>query len=236
MLSEGTLSQSVHVNQLQSGIDEQSISISDAADTSVSPLIVDVETSEVEHRFLDAKDGLITPQENTTMNADDTSTLQPSGEMVTANKVEDSVKEMRSNGSVCTANVEGSVQDTKSDGSISVTANETEGGAEVKKSDEPIGSANISRSSDVHLNIRLPNGSSLRAIFSMTDTLGLVKDFVDENGRSVMGPYNLAIPYPRKVFNEQGEFSELCRPFPFSVLMIIEHLISYLTFLGKLFP
>eukprot|EP00268_Persea_americana_P031914 TRINITY_DN31187_c0_g1_i1.p1 TRINITY_DN31187_c0_g1~~TRINITY_DN31187_c0_g1_i1.p1 ORF type:complete len:635 (+),score=133.39 TRINITY_DN31187_c0_g1_i1:183-1907(+) len=203
-ISEETSSQSVRDNQLEFGTDELSIPPSDTADASVSPLVGDAETSEVEARFLDAQDGPIVPQVNSTLNVDYTSTLHPSDEVVTANKEEDSVKEMKSNGSVYNANeVEGNVQDKKSDGSIKVTANEMEDGAEVMKSDESVSSANISRSSDVHLNIRLPDGSSIQAKFSVTDNLRLVKDYVDENDRSGMGSYDLAIPYPRKVFSEQ---------------------------------
>lgn len=61
-----------------------------------------------------------------------------------------------------------------------------------------------SQSTDVHLNIRLLDGVSLQEKFLGTDTLRMVKDYVDENRTSAMGSYDLAIPYPRKVFNEQG--------------------------------
>lgn len=57
---------------------------------------------------------------------------------------------------------------------------------------------------DVHLNIRLPNGVSLQEKFSVTSALGIVKDYVDKNQASVIGSYDLAIPYPRKVFSDQG--------------------------------
>ncbi|OWM67400.1 hypothetical protein CDL15_Pgr019860 [Punica granatum] len=59
-----------------------------------------------------------------------------------------------------------------------------------------------SRSSDVHMNIRLPDGVSLQDKFSVTSTLRTVKDYVDEN-RADIGSYDLATPYPRKVFNYQ---------------------------------
>lgn len=61
-----------------------------------------------------------------------------------------------------------------------------------------------SKSNDVHLNIRLPNGSSLQRKFSVMSSLRMVKDYVDENQESSVGPYDLAIPYPRKVFTNQG--------------------------------
>jgi len=59
------------------------------------------------------------------------------------------------------------------------------------------------KSSDVHLNIRLPSGVSLQEKFSVTSTLRMVKDYVDENQTSGLGTYDLAIPYPRKVFSAQ---------------------------------
>lgn len=59
-------------------------------------------------------------------------------------------------------------------------------------------------SSDVHLNIRLLNGVNLREKFSKTDTLRMVKDYVDNSQESTFGSYDLAVPYPRKVFTDQG--------------------------------
>ena len=60
------------------------------------------------------------------------------------------------------------------------------------------------KSSDVHLNIRLPGGVSLQEKFYVTSTLRMVKEYVDENQQSGLGTYDLAIPYPRKVFSGQG--------------------------------
>ncbi|XP_057960078.1 plant UBX domain-containing protein 11 isoform X10 [Malania oleifera] len=65
---------------------------------------------------------------------------------------------------------------------------------------------------DVHLNIRLPDGVSLQEKFSVTSTLSMVKDYVDRHQSSAIGPYNLAIPYPWKVFSHQDlskSFSDL---------------------------
>ncbi|KAI4334757.1 hypothetical protein L6164_013469 [Bauhinia variegata] len=59
------------------------------------------------------------------------------------------------------------------------------------------------KSIDAHLNIRLPNGVSLQAKFPMTSTLKMVKDHVDKNKASEIGSYDLAIPYPRKVFDDR---------------------------------
>lgn len=76
---------------------------------------------------------------------------------------------------------------------------------EVKKVDAFENAKRVNKSSDAHLNIRLPNGTSLQEMFSVTSTLRIVKDYVDENQGSGIGSYDLAIPYPRKVFTEQGE-------------------------------
>ncbi|XP_011037025.1 PREDICTED: UBX domain-containing protein 4-like isoform X2 [Populus euphratica] len=57
--------------------------------------------------------------------------------------------------------------------------------------------------SDVHLNIRLPDGVSLQEKFSVTSTLRMVKNYVDRNQASGIGAYDLAIPYPRKTFSDQ---------------------------------
>jgi hypothetical protein len=66
------------------------------------------------------------------------------------------------------------------------------------------GSVRDNMPSDVHLNIRLPAGSSLQEKFSVTSTLRMVKDYVDGNLPSGFGTYDLAIPYPRKIFSSQG--------------------------------
>lgn len=59
-------------------------------------------------------------------------------------------------------------------------------------------------STDVHLNIRLLNGVNLQEKFPKTSTLRMVKDYVDNSQESTFGSYDLAVPYPRKVFTEQG--------------------------------
>ncbi|GJT61174.1 plant UBX domain-containing protein 11, partial [Tanacetum coccineum] len=59
------------------------------------------------------------------------------------------------------------------------------------------------KSTDLYLNIRLPGGVSLQEKFEPTTTLRLVKDYVDKNQESNIGSYDLAIPYPRKVFGDQ---------------------------------
>ncbi|XP_015088298.1 plant UBX domain-containing protein 11 isoform X2 [Solanum pennellii] len=56
---------------------------------------------------------------------------------------------------------------------------------------------------DVYLNIRLPDGSSLQVKFLVIDTLRMVKNYVDKNQTSSIGYYDLAVPYPRKVFGDE---------------------------------
>ncbi|KAJ0259296.1 Plant UBX domain-containing protein 11 [Hirschfeldia incana] len=58
-------------------------------------------------------------------------------------------------------------------------------------------------SSDVHLNIRLPHGANLQEKFSVASTLRMVKDYVNNNQTARLGAYDLAVPYPRKVYTDQ---------------------------------
>lgn len=64
----------------------------------------------------------------------------------------------------------------------------------------------VNKLNDVYLNIRMPNGGNLQDKFSVTSTLRMVKEYVDEHGDSIIGSYDLAIPYPRKVFSDQGMY------------------------------
>uniref|UniRef100_M4F9G7 UBX domain-containing protein n=1 Tax=Brassica campestris TaxID=3711 RepID=M4F9G7_BRACM len=59
--------------------------------------------------------------------------------------------------------------------------------------------------SDVHLNIRLPDGANLQEKFSVTSTLRMVKDYVNSNQTTTElgAAYDLAVPYPRKVYSDQ---------------------------------
>ncbi|XP_051118191.1 plant UBX domain-containing protein 11 [Andrographis paniculata] len=59
----------------------------------------------------------------------------------------------------------------------------------------------VSKSNDVFLNIKLPDGSSLRTKFSVTDTLGMIVDYIKET--SGLSSFSTGIPYPRKIFSEQ---------------------------------
>ncbi|XP_015887028.2 plant UBX domain-containing protein 11 [Ziziphus jujuba] len=76
-----------------------------------------------------------------------------------------------------------------------------------KKNDAFDNATTVKKLNDVHLNIRIPNGANLQEKFSVTSTLRRVKDYVDQHQTSVVGSYDLAIPYPRKVFDDQ----DLCK-------------------------
>ncbi|KAK6930605.1 UBX domain [Dillenia turbinata] len=83
----------------------------------------------------------------------------------------------------------------------------------------------VNRSHDVHLNIRLPHGASLQEKFELTSTLRLVKDHVDRKLETPIGSFDLAIPYPRKVFTEQDlskSLSEL-ELFDRQALIVVPH-------------
>ncbi|XP_073099210.1 plant UBX domain-containing protein 11 [Elaeis guineensis] len=88
-------------------------------------------------------------------------------------------------------------------GSSKITYNELEIKGEAKMVDEMTDCSSAVKSNDVHLSIRMPNGTSLQTKLTLADTLRSVKSFVDENRVDEVGPYDLAVPYPRKLFNEQ---------------------------------
>ncbi|KAF8393912.1 hypothetical protein HHK36_020112 [Tetracentron sinense] len=96
-----------------------------------------------------------------------------------------------------------------SQGSSGIIACDDENVIEDKKTDVLDNSTHVSTSNDVYLNIRLPDGMSLQGKFSIRSTLAMVKDYVDINQTNGIGSYDLAIPYPRKVFNEQDFSKEL---------------------------
>ncbi|KAK9087929.1 hypothetical protein Syun_030323 [Stephania yunnanensis] len=75
--------------------------------------------------------------------------------------------------------------------------------AESNKDDQMGSSSNNDKMKFAYLNIRLLDGRNLQEKFSVTDTLRSIKDYVDRNQSSGIGSYDLAIPYPRKVFNEE---------------------------------
>ncbi|KAK9082742.1 hypothetical protein Scep_029213 [Stephania cephalantha] len=75
--------------------------------------------------------------------------------------------------------------------------------AESNKDDQMGSSSNNDKMKFAYLNIRLLDGRNLQEKFSVTDTLRSIKDYVDRNQSSGIGSYDLAIPYPRKVFSEE---------------------------------
>ncbi|XP_011628666.1 plant UBX domain-containing protein 11 isoform X2 [Amborella trichopoda] len=62
--------------------------------------------------------------------------------------------------------------------------------------------SSLTKLSDVHLHIRFPDGKSIKEKFEETDTLGMVREYINDNRTSQIGPYSLAVPYPRKIFSE----------------------------------
>ncbi|XP_065867618.1 plant UBX domain-containing protein 11 isoform X4 [Euphorbia lathyris] len=80
---------------------------------------------------------------------------------------------------------------------------ENDGYLDESHSDVVDNNKRIKTTSDAHLNIRLPDGVSLQEKFSLTSTLRMVKEYVDRNQASGIGSYDLAIPYPRKVFSNE---------------------------------
>nr|GLL41526.1 plant UBX domain-containing protein 11 isoform X1 [Ipomoea trifida] len=86
--------------------------------------------------------------------------------------------------------------------------NEVSNNGGSKTTETEVEEVNVSESSsrtstDVHLNIKLPDGSSLQVKLSVTDTLRAVKDHIDRNQSIGFSSYDLAVPYPRKVFSDQ---------------------------------
>lgn len=75
---------------------------------------------------------------------------------------------------------------------------------QVKKIDFSSGLSNPVKSNDIHLNIRMPTGNNLQTKLTINDTLNSVKIFVDENLDNVLSSYDLAVPYPRRLFNDEG--------------------------------
>lgn len=73
-----------------------------------------------------------------------------------------------------------------------------------KEGGDEEGGEKSKKSSDVHLNIRLPDGGSLQEKFSVTSILRMVKDYVNSNQTIELGAFDLAVPYPRKVYSDQG--------------------------------
>lgn len=104
----------------------------------------------------------------------------------------------------------------KSVGTKEDTKPRGEGGEEEEEDGE-----SSKKSSDVHLNIRLPDGGSLQEKFSVTSILRTVKDYVNSNQTIGLGAYDLAVPYPRKVYSDQGKSNLQCIQWIINFLMNI---------------
>jgi UBX domain-containing protein 1/4 len=76
--------------------------------------------------------------------------------------------------------------------------------SEMKVKSEGTPKKDVVKLNEVHLNIRMPNGTSLQIKLVKSDALRSVKNFVDEQQDNQAKSYNLAVPYPRKLFNEEG--------------------------------
>jgi UBX domain len=75
---------------------------------------------------------------------------------------------------------------------------------EVKTKSEETPKKDVVKLNEVHLNIRMSNGTNLQIKLVKSDALRSVKKFVDEQQDTQANSYNLAVPYPRKLFNEEG--------------------------------
>ncbi|PON74937.1 UBX domain-containing protein [Parasponia andersonii] len=86
---------------------------------------------------------------------------------------------------------------------IEVVPDEKDEAVNDKRDTEVDRCATVNKSNDVYLNIRMPNGGNLQDKFSVTSTLRLVKEYVDGHQDGIIGSYDLAIPYPRKMYGDQ---------------------------------
>lgn len=89
---------------------------------------------------------------------------------------------------------------------------------------------------DVYLNIRLPDGSSLHVKFPVMDTLRMVKHYVDKNHTSSFGSYDLAVPYPRKVFGDEDldrTLSDLCLHNRQALIIVLRNKVNVTSMHGQ---
>lgn len=151
-----------------------------------------------------------------------TTTCSPASSQITVNKVEEKSEAKKGDGqadcpktsmdqseSHAKTSEKAEEMAKSSAGSSQISANKMEKRIEAKKGDGLADNSTALKSSDIHLNIRMPNGTAIQATFSKADTLLSVRNYIDENQTSGTGTYDLAVPYPRKVFNEQDMSSSL---------------------------
>ncbi|XP_042517262.1 plant UBX domain-containing protein 11 [Macadamia integrifolia] len=179
-------SQLIHAHELVSGKDEQTPSANEVSRKFENTEIVVSDNDGVECRSFSLGAGCSAPQWNTTMNDHSLEFSQGSSEKISND-------------------VDNNLQNTKAEvpqSSSEMIGNDADNSLTNATVDMLDNCGAISKSNDVHLNIRLPDGASLQKKFSVADTLNMVRDYVDETQTTGIGSYHLAIPYPRKVFDE----------------------------------
>ncbi|XP_043710016.1 plant UBX domain-containing protein 11 isoform X2 [Telopea speciosissima] len=204
-----TSSQLIHARELVSGKDEMSPSPNEVSQKFEYPETVVPDNCEVECRSFSLGVECSAPQWNTTMNEHSSEVSQGSSEKI-SNDVSNSLH-----------NTKAEVPQTSSE----MIGNDADNTLTNVMTDMLDNCGAISKSNDVHLNIRLPDGASLQKKFSVADTLNMVKDYVDENQTTGIGSYDLAIPYPRKVFDVH-DFSKTLSElglFNRQALMVVPH-------------
>ncbi|KAF5945001.1 hypothetical protein HYC85_015229 [Camellia sinensis] len=187
---------SVLANVLEHGEVGRSISSIETAKESINPVKVDPNDAGVGHTSSVARD--VCPAQEGILNAEVTTETS----QVIANAATDAVQDKE-------AEADDKIKSEVTTETCQVIANKATEAVQDKKADDveedkiDVLDSCSSKSTDVHLNIRLLDGANLQEKFLLTSTLRMVKGYVDENQASSIGSYDLAIPYPRKVFNDQ---------------------------------
>ncbi|CAL5420652.1 unnamed protein product [Camellia sinensis] len=175
----------------------RSISSIETAKESINPVKVDPNDAGVGHTSSVARDEC--PAQEGKLNVvDHHSEVTSETSQVIANAATDAVQDKEAE----------AVEDDKIKSEVTtetcqVIANKATEAVQDKKADDveedkiDVLDSCSSKSTDVHLNIRLPDGANLQEKFLLTSTLRMVRGYVDENQASSIGSYDLAIPYPR---------------------------------------
>lgn len=202
-LSDEASTGSVLANVLEHGEVGRSIFSIETAKESINPVKVDPNDAGVGHTSSVARDEC--PAQEGKLNVvDHHSEVTTETSQVIANAATDAVQYKEAE----------AVEDDKIKSEVTtetcqVIANKATEAVQDKKADDveedkiDVLDSCSSKSTDVHLNIRLLDGANLQEKFLLTSTLRMVRGYVDENQASSIGSYDLAIPYPRKVFNDQ---------------------------------
>ncbi|CAL5420635.1 unnamed protein product [Camellia sinensis] len=175
----------------------RSISSIETAKESINPVKVDPNDAGVGHTSSVARDEC--PAQEGKLNVvDHHSEVTSETSQVIANAATDAVQDKEAE----------AVEDDKIKSEVTtetcqVIANKATEAVQDKKADDveedkiDVLDSCSSKSTDVHLNIRLLDGANLQEKFLLTSTLRMVRGYVDENQASSIGSYDLAIPYPR---------------------------------------